>query len=151
MTAPLPACEWDASAATAVSVSGARLRLRAMVAIGHSPARIARALGEGISIRTVQRILCGAPTDLPQRQLDRIADLYEAWWDRCPPTRTKGERTAATMARRRARDACWCTGMGLDDDRLDEPGYDPHCAWRPATGTGIASDPDPLRLRRQAS
>ncbi len=73
MTAPLPACEWDASAATAVSVSGARLRLRAMVAIGHSPARIARALGEGISIRTVQRILCGAPTDLPQRQLDRIA------------------------------------------------------------------------------
>ncbi len=78
-------------------------------------------------------------------------DLYEAWWDRCPPTRTKGERTAATMARRRARDACWCTGMGLDDDRLDEPGYDPHCAWRPATGTGVASDPDPLRLRRQAS
>jgi len=151
MTAPLPACQWDASAAAAVSVSGARLRLRALVAIGHSPARIARALGAGISIRTVQRILCGAPADLPQRQLDRIAGLYEAWWDRCPPTRTKGERTAATMARRRARDACWCTGMGLDDDRLDEPGYDPHCAWRPATGTGVASDPDPLRLRRQGS
>ena len=37
--------------------------------------------------------------------------------------------------------------MGLDDDRLDEPGYDPHCAWRPATGTGVASDPDPLRLK----
>ena len=72
-------------------------------------------------------------------------DLYEAWWDRCPPTRTKGERTAATMARRRARDACWCTGMGLDDDRLDEPGYDPQCSWRPATGTGVASD-HPLRV-----
>ena len=31
MTAPLPACQWDASAATAVSVSGARLRLRDFV------------------------------------------------------------------------------------------------------------------------
>jgi hypothetical protein len=151
MTAPLPACQLDSSAATAVSVSGARLRLRALVAIGHSPARIARALGEGISIRTVQRILCGAPTGLPQRQLDRIRDLYEQWWDLAPPARTKGERTAATMARRRAREASWCTGMGLDDDRLDEPGYDPQCSWRPATGTGVASDPDPLRLQRQAS
>jgi hypothetical protein len=48
MTAPLPACERDAAAAApAVSVFGARLRLRALVAIGHSPARIARALGEG--------------------------------------------------------------------------------------------------------
>jgi hypothetical protein len=75
MTAPLPACEWNVSAGAAVSVSGSRLRLRAMVAIGHSTARIARALGEGISVRTVQRILCGAPTDLPQRQLDRIQDL----------------------------------------------------------------------------
>ena len=74
MTAPLPACENDAAAAApAVSVSGARLRLRAMVAIGHSPARIARALGEGISTRTVQRMLCGAATGMPQRQLDRIA------------------------------------------------------------------------------
>ena len=150
MTAPQPVCQWDASAA-AVSVPGVRLRLRALVAIGHSPARITRALGEGISTRTVQRILYGAPTDLPQHQLDRIRDLYEQWWDLCPPTRTKGERTAATMARRRAQDACWCTGMGLDDDRLDEPGYDPQCSWRPATGTGVASDPDPLRLRRQGS
>ena len=91
MTAPLPACENDAAAAaSAVSVSGARLRLRAMVAIGHSPARIARALGEGISTRTVQRMLCGAATAMPQRQLDRIADLYEQWWDLCPPTAHPG-------------------------------------------------------------
>jgi hypothetical protein len=144
MTAPLPACERDAAAAApAVSVFGARLRLRAMVAIGHSPARIARALGEGTSTRTVQRLLCGAATGVPQHQLDRIADLYEQWWDLCPPKRTRGERTAATLARRRAQEAAWCTGMGLDDDLLDVPGYEPHCAWRPATGTGTAAD-DPL-------
>jgi hypothetical protein len=34
--------------------------------------------------------------------------------------------------------------MGLDDDDLDTPGYQPQCTWRPATGTGIAND-DPLR------
>ena len=56
---------------------------------------------------------------------------------------TRGERAAATLARRRAREAAWCTGMGLDDDLLDTPGYEPHCAWRPATGTGTAAD-DPL-------
>jgi hypothetical protein len=141
MTASLPACEQDAAAAASgVSVSGAGLRLRALVAIGHSPARIARALGEGISTRTVQRLLCGAATGMPQRQLDRIADLYEQWWDLCPPTRTRGERAAATLAHRRAREAGWCTGMGLDDDLLDMPGYEPHCAWRPATGTGTAAD-----------
>jgi hypothetical protein len=80
---------------------------------------------------------------MPQNQLDRIRDLYEQWWDLCPPTRTRGERAAATLARRRAREAAWCTGMGLDDDLLDVPGYEPHCAWRPATGTGTAAD-DPL-------
>ena len=140
MTTPLPACEQDAAATSGVSVSGATLRLRALVAIGHSPARIARALGEGISTRTVQRLLCGAVTGMPQRQLDRIRDLYEQWWDLCPPGRTRGERAATTLARRRAREAAWCTGMGLDDDLLDTPGYEPHCAWRPATGTGTAAD-----------
>jgi hypothetical protein len=30
--------------------------------------------------------------------------------------------------------------MGLDDDLLDVPGYEPHCAWRPAIGTGTAAD-----------
>ena len=143
MTAPLPACENDAVAACGVSVSGARLRLRALVAIGHSPARIARALGEGISTRAVQRMLCGAAAGVPQHQLGRIRDLYEQWWDLCPPGRTRSERAAGTLARRRAREAAWCTGMGLDDDLLDTPGYEPHCAWRPATGTGTAAD-DPL-------
>ena len=37
------------------------------------------------------------------------------------------------------------TGMGLDDDLLDEPGYDPHCAWRSAAGTGVATG-NPLRV-----
>src|SRR5689334_17549833 len=145
MTAPLPACEWEDAAPAAVSVSGARLRLRALVAIGHSPVRIARALGAGVSMRTVRLMLAGEDTTPTPAQLDQIRDLYEHWWDLCPPERTRGERVAAAAARRRARAASWCTGMGLDDDLLDEPGYRPQCAWQRATGTGIAAD-NPLRV-----
>jgi hypothetical protein len=146
MSAPLPACEWEDVTPAPVSASGARLRLRALVAIGHSPARIARALGDGTSGRTIRRILAGETAAIGPQQLDRIRDLYEAWWDLCPPERTRGERVAASAARRRAAAEQWCTGMGLDDDLLDEPGYDPHCAWRPAAGTGVATD-NPLRVR----
>jgi hypothetical protein len=150
VSAPLPACEWQDITSASVSASGARLRLRALVAIGHSPVRIARALGEGVSVRTVRLALAGELAALSARQLGRIRDLYEAWWDVCPPECTRGERVAAAAARRRAREAAWCTGMGLDDDLLDTPGYEPHCAWRPATGTGVAAD-DPLRVRWVAS
>ena len=149
MTAPLPASEWDAAgvALAGPSVPGCRLRLRALVAMGHSPERIARALGTGTSTRAVQRILRGQTKGLPARQLALIKRLYEAWWDLTPPDRTPDERAAAAAARRRARRNRWCTGMGLDDELLDEPGYDPHCAWRPATGTGVATD-NPLKVRR---
>jgi hypothetical protein len=145
MTAPLPACEWEAvtPVPVPVTVPGARLRLRALVAIGHGPARIARALG--VRTHTVQRILTGATTAVPAGQLRVIRDLYEAWWDLVPPTRTKAERQTAGAARSRARREGWCTGMGLDDELLDVPGYTPQCTWRAATGTGTADD-DPLAV-----
>ena len=149
MTAPLSASEWGAAgvAGAGPSARGCRLRLRALVAMGHSPERIARALGTGTSTRAVQRILRGQTKGLPARQLALIKRLYEAWWDLTPPDRTPDERAAAAAARRRARRNRWCTGMGLDDDLLDELGYDPYCAWRPATGTGVATD-NPLKVRR---
>jgi len=145
-TAPVPACERDAITPVPASVPGARLRLRALVAIGHGPRRIAAAL-EATSVHAVQRILTGATTVLSDHQLTQIRDLYEAWWDLAPPERTRSERVTATAARTRARNAGWCTGMGLDDDWLDEPGYQPHCAWRRATGTGVATG-NPLKGRR---
>ena len=149
MTAPLPASEWGAAgvAGAGPSARGCRLRLRALVAMEHGPDQIARALGDGTSTRAVQRILRGQTKEIPARQLARISRLYEAWWDLTPPGRTPDERAAAAAARRRAKQNRWCTGMDLDDDLLDEPGYDPHCAWRPAIGTGVATD-NPLKVRR---
>jgi hypothetical protein len=141
VTAALPACEWKGITAAPVSVPGARLRLRALMAIGHGTARIARALG--VHTHTVQRILTGAAATIPDGQLAAIQDLYEAWWDLVPPERTKAERQTAGAARSRACREGWCTGMGLDDELLDEPGYAPQCTWRPATGAGTATDDAP--------
>jgi len=80
---------------------------------------------------------------------DAIADVYDAWWDKRAPGRTRAERTAATIARRRAIAGNWCAGAGLDDDQLDIPGYRPASGWKPATGTGSAPDiQSPRRPRR---
>jgi hypothetical protein len=148
MTAPLPAARWTVRGVPPahISVSGAQLRVRALIAMGHSTQRIARGLGHGTSARAIRRIARGDTTAIPPGLRRRIGRLYEHWWDLVPPERTAAERDAAVAARRWAKYRRWCTGAGLDDDELDQPGYEPHCAWRPATGTGVATD-NPLKER----
>jgi hypothetical protein len=149
MTAALPAARLAVRGVSPahISVFGAQLRVRALIAMGHSTQRIAAALGHGTSARAVRRIARGDTTEIPPDLRHRIGRLYEHWWDLVPPERTAAERDAAAAARRWARYRRWCTGAGLDDDELDQPGYDPHCAWRPAAGTGVATD-NPLKVRR---
>ena len=121
-----------------VNAIGTRLRLRALGAMGHSDARIARALGEPAWVIT--KIMNRATRTVTPELRDSARALYDAWWDKRPPERTPAERAAATAARTRARRGRWCTGAGLDDDDMDVPGYTPQCTWRPALGTGVADD-----------
>ena len=132
--------ESDAGAVR-VPAGGTRLRLRALAAMGHSDARIARALGE--SPRVVTTVTAARARTVSRELRADVVALYEAWWDKRPPGRTPAERAAAAVARSRARRGSWCAGAGLDDDELDVPGYRPRATWRPATGTGVAGD-DPL-------
>ena len=132
-----------------VDAGGARLRLRALHVMGHGSARIARALG--VREMTIRRIVRGDATTISPRLRDAISDLYDAWWDKRAPERTRAERGAATAARRRAIAGNWCAAAALDDDLLDIPGYRPRHGWKPAAGTGTAPDirpPDPARQRR---
>ena len=127
---------------------GIMWRLRALVAMGHTCSRMAAAIG--VPAGTLRRIVRGeALTVSPQLQQAVIA-LFDAWWDKTPPRRTRPETLAAGSALRRAVLNGWPCPAGLDDDELDRPGYQPQCGWRDARGTGVADD-FPLAEKKAAS
>jgi lambda repressor-like predicted transcriptional regulator len=124
-----------------LDAGGTRLRLRALHVMGHSSARIAHAAG--VSEKTIRKLVRGDAKTISPWLRDAIADVYDAWWDKCAPERTGAERAAARAARRRAIAGNWCAGAALDDDQLDVPGYRPDQGWKPAIGTGPATDLHP--------
>jgi len=133
-----PAIRGERPPAGRVDAGGTRLRLRALHVMGHGSARIARALGARQT--TIQELVSGNTRTVSPQLRDAITDLYDAWWDKRAPARTRAERSAATLARRRAIAGNWCAAAALDDDQLDIPGYRPRYGWKPATGTGVAPD-----------
>lgn len=120
---------------------GTRLRLRALHVMGHGSLRLARAAGA--SEKTIRAIVTGDAKTVSTRLRDTVTAVYDQWWDKRAPERTRAERAAARDARRRAIAGNWCAPAALDDDELDTPGYKPRYGWRPATGTGIAADIGP--------
>jgi transcriptional regulator with XRE-family HTH domain len=130
-----------------VDAGGTRLRLRALHVMGHGSARIGRALG--VREMTVRQIVRGDTRTVSPKLRDKIADLYDAWWDKRAPARTPFDRAAATAARKRAIAGNWCAAAALDDDLLDIPGYRPRHGWKPATGTGVAPDVRPRGRRHR--
>jgi hypothetical protein len=130
-----------------MDAGGTRLRLRALHVMGHSSARIARAVGA--SDKTIRKLVRGDSKTISPQLHDAIADVYDAWWDKRAPGQTRAQRSAATLARRRAIAGNWCAGAGLDDDQLDTVGYRPKSRWKPATGTGTAQDIRPPRRPRR--
>jgi hypothetical protein len=124
-----------------VDAGGTMLRLRALHVMGHSSARIAGAIVA--SEPAIQRIVRGHAKTVSAALRDTVARLYDRWWDKQAPGHTRAERAAASAARHRARRADWCAGAALDDDQLDQPGYQQPHGWRPARGTGVAGPPAP--------
>jgi predicted transcriptional regulator len=124
-----------------LDAGGTRLRLRAQHVMGHTSARIARAAG--ISEKTIRKLVRGDAKTVSPQLRDTITTLYDSWWDKRPPQRTRAERAATASARRRAIAGNWCAAAALDDDELDQPGYQPADGWRHAQGTGVAADIQP--------
>ncbi len=131
-----------------LDAGGTRLRLRALHVMGHGSPRIARALG--VRPATIAGLVRGDARTVSPKLRDKIEALYDAWWDKRAPERTRAERATATAARKKAIAGNWCAPAALDDDQLDEPGYHPRWGWKPATGTGVASDIHPPSRRRKA-
>ncbi len=136
-----PVIRGERMPADRVDPGGTRLRLRALHVMGHGSARLARALGARRT--TIQELVSGDARTVSPQLRDAVTDLFDAWWDKRAPERTRAERAAATLARRRAIAGNWCAPAALDDDQLDVPGYRPRYGWKPATGTGVAPDNRP--------
>ncbi len=130
-----------------LDATGTRLRLRALHVMGHGSARIARAVG--VHPVTIRKLVRGDAGTVSQQLRGAIVGLYDAWWDKRAPGRTRAERAAATAARNRAMAGDWCAAAALDDDWLDIPGYQPEYGWKPATGTGTAPDIRPSALQQE--
>jgi hypothetical protein len=130
------------------SPGGVMWRLRALVAMGHTCSRMATATG--IPPTTLRRVVRGEAVTVSPELQQVVAALFDAWWDKTPPRRTRREKVAAADAFKRAALNDWPCPAGLDEDQLDQPGYQPQSGWRYARGTGVADD-CPFAERRAAS
>jgi hypothetical protein len=99
---------------------------------------------------TLRRIVRGEALTISPELRQAVIALFDAWWDKTPPLRTRQEKLAVANARKRAALNDWPPPAGLDEDDLDRPGYQPQCGWRYARGTGVADD-YPFAERRAAS
>jgi hypothetical protein len=123
------------------SPGGTMWRLRALVAMGHTCSRMA--VATGIPSATLRRIVRGDALTISPALRQAVTALFDAWWDKAPPRRTRQEKLAARNALKRAALNGWPCPAGLDEDELDLPGYRPSHGWLPATGTGTAGQPAP--------
>jgi hypothetical protein len=123
-------------------------RLRALIAMGHTCSRMSAATG--IPAATLRRVVRGEALTIRPELRQTVLELFEAWWDKTPPQGSRQERLAAGNALKRAALNDWPTPAGLDEDELDQPGYQPQYGWRHACGTDVAED-YPLAPRKAAS
>ena len=125
--------------------NGPMWRLRSLIAMGHATGRITTALAAPAHV--IEPLIRGDRATITITLRDDIGLLFEAWWDKQPPQHTPAENAAASKARHRAARNGWPCPAALDEDELDQPGYQPTARWRHARGTGIA-DHDPLGNNR---
>jgi hypothetical protein len=85
-TSPLPSTHRNPTS-DRVDAGGTRLRLRALHVMGHGSRRIARALG--IRKTTIQELVNGQVRTVSPHLRDAVIDLYDAWWDKRAPERTR--------------------------------------------------------------
>jgi len=100
---------------------------------------------------TIRKLVRGDTATVSPEFRDLACELWNAWWDKRPPERTRSERSAASAARRRAERHGWPAAAALDEDELDQPGYKPYSRYRPATGTATAPDFRPTSRRGKAT
>ena len=117
-----------------VDSTGTTRRLRALVAIGWSGAKLARALD--MLPTNFARLLHSTTVTAATARATRI--LYDRLWDTPPPEPDAHQRQAASRARNMARRHGWPPPLAWDDDDIDNPDA------RPAEAVDRANEGTPL-------
>lgn len=114
------AVELDLADGAVVSAHGTVLRIRALVTLGWSQSKLAARLG----IQPSNFRLAGTMHTTANRAA-AVRALYAELSMTLPPEDRHHDRSAASRARKYAADRGWLPPLALDDDRLDDPGYEP--------------------------
>lgn len=105
-----------------VDATGSIRRIRALVALGWSQSKLAALLGiraSNFHFASGRRVTC------THGHAQAIARLYDDLSMQLPPEDNHRDRIAATRARRSAKVRGWLPPLALDDERLDDPTYEP--------------------------
>ena len=114
-----------------VDATGSIRRVRALVALGWSQSKLAARLGirrSNFHFATGRRAQC------TKAHADAIVALYDTLSMTVPPEVDHRDKAAASRARRYAKERGWLPPLALDDDRLDDPDYEPASLTPDATG-----------------
>lgn len=119
-----------------VDATGTRRRLQALVANGHSQARIGGRLG--ITPQNFTSTINGDRVTAATARA--VVRLYDELWNVPPDESTHRRRIAASRARNVARAKGWPPPMAWDDDDIDDPAAGPAGVWQRTGSTRNAAE-----------
>ncbi|MCW2900008.1 MAG: hypothetical protein JWO67_2273, partial [Streptosporangiaceae bacterium] len=116
----------DLWAGARVDATGTHRRLQALVALGHSQARLAARLGQtGPNFCRMMRA-----SQVRAATARAVLDLYRELWLQPPPETTRYERNSASRARNFAEGHGWVLPAAWDDGAIDDPDARPAEGWK---------------------
>jgi len=126
--------------ATVVDATGARRRLRALVAHGWSMRQLARRMG--MTESNFGRVIKG-DDQMHASTARKARDLYDQLWDVPPRADDQRSRISVSRSKRYAAEHGWLPALAWDDDTIDDPG-----AWADLGGQAEDDDVDPVVVER---
>ena len=118
-----------------VDAAGAQRRLQALVAAGHSQARLAERLG----ITPANFTTTMSEPRMTAGTVRAVRALYDQMWDVAPDESTHRARIATSRARNYARARGWAVPAAWDEEELDAPDGKPADGWQRSGRTTIRS------------